>query len=75
MQHVLKVNPEDNVGVALTNLSAGQNVTLEEKTYHLPGAIAAKHKFALVELQPGDPVHMYGVLVGKAPSPSPGAVG
>lgn len=65
-QRVLKVHPGDNVGVALTKLSAGETVTLDDKAYHLPEAVDAKHKFALEAFAPGDPIYMYGVLVGKA---------
>lgn len=65
-QRVLKVHHADNVGVALTGLSAGEEVLLEDKSYTLAEAIPAKHKFALVPLEPGASVYMYGVLVGKA---------
>ncbi|TDW97612.1 UxaA family hydrolase [Dinghuibacter silviterrae] len=70
-QRVLKVHHDDNVGVALANLSAGENVELDGHTYRLPSAVPAKHKFATVDLQPGDPIYMYGVLVGKATEPIP----
>ena len=33
---------------------------------HLMDNIAAKHKFSLHSLNPGDNIYMYGVLVGKA---------
>ena len=66
MQRVLKVHPADNVGVALTNLAAGEAVELDGHTYTLPAAVPAKHKFSTMALEPGDPIHMYGVLVGKA---------
>jgi len=65
-QRVLKVHPRDNVGVALTALSKGETILLDDVSYPLAEAIPAKHKFATVALQPGDPVYMYGVLVGKA---------
>jgi len=65
-QRVLKVHPGDNVGVALTALSKGETILLDDVSYPLAEAIPAKHKFATVALQPGDPVYMYGVLVGKA---------
>lgn len=71
MQRVLKVHHADNVGVALTNLAAGETVELDGQTYTLPVAVPAKHKFSTVALEPGDPIHMYGVLVGKATQPIP----
>ena len=70
MQHkVLKVNANDNVIVALRNLEASESIAFEGENYVLPKAIAAKHKFVTHDLNVGDHVTMYGVLVGKATQP------
>jgi altronate hydrolase len=61
-----KVHPEDNVLVALVNLEEGETVAYNGLSYTLPARVPAKHKFVTVDLQPGDEVKMYGVLVGKA---------
>jgi altronate hydrolase len=67
MSHkVAKVHPDDNVLVALTNLEEGETVSFNGDSYTLPGRVPAKHKFVINELQPGDTITMYGVLVGKA---------
>ena len=66
MRSLLKVHPADNVIVALTNLTKGQEVTYEGETYSLQDNIPQKHKFVTQDLAAGDPVTMYGVLVGKA---------
>lgn len=66
---VLKVHPGDNVIVALRNLSAGEHIDFENDSYELPYAVEAKHKFVTEARQPGDPITMYGVLVGKATRP------
>ncbi|SIT02693.1 UxaA family hydrolase [Chryseobacterium gambrini] len=63
---VLKVNPNDNVIVALLDLSAGESVHLDGAEYTLVKDIKAKHKFAAVDFQEGDQIIMYGVIVGKA---------
>jgi altronate hydrolase len=63
---VLKVHPADNVIVALRNLSAGERIEFDNAVYDLPYAVGAKHKFVTEDRQPGDPITMYGVLVGKA---------
>lgn len=63
---ILQVNPQDNVLVALRNLPKGQEVTYNGHQYLLAEDIPAKHKFTTQALAPGDPVIMYGVLVGKA---------
>ena len=67
--NVLKVHPEDNALVALNDLASGTEVAFGGETYALPERVAAKHKFATQALEPGDPVIMYGVLVGKAVRP------
>ncbi|GAB3763548.1 UxaA family hydrolase [Spirosoma pomorum] len=66
---VLKVHPADNVIVALRDLAAGEQIEFENDTYELPYAVGAKHKFVTEDRQPGEPIIMYGVLVGKAMRP------
>jgi len=62
---VLQLNPRDNVLVALQNLHQGELLHFGFDSYLLASAVPAKHKFAIRDLAPGDPVVMYGVLVGK----------
>jgi altronate hydrolase len=70
MKHkVLKVNKHDNVIVALSNLPKGATVTFEGNDYVMQEDIPAKHKFYMQDMQPGDEVTMYGVLVGKIQLP------
>ena len=67
MNHrVTKIHPDDNVLVALTNLQKGEEVSYNGSAYTITESIPAKHKFVINDLQPGDPITMYGVLVGKA---------
>ncbi len=66
---VLKVNREDNVIVALTNLSKGETISFENNEYTLTEDIPAKHKFYMNDMHPGEEVTMYGVLVGKVQKP------
>ncbi len=68
-QQVLKVHPDDNVLVALTNLKKGEKVQYNGSEYELQDDIPAKHKFLTEDLAAGEPIHMYGVLVGKAQLP------
>lgn len=65
-QKILQVNPKDNVLVALDNLSKGETVNYNGNSYTLQEDIAAKHKFFMQDMQPGDEMIMYGVLVGRA---------
>lgn len=67
MNHIVtKVHPEDNVLVALANLEEGETITYNGTEFKLPGRVPAKHKFVTLDLEPGDEIKMYGVLVGKA---------
>lgn len=65
-QQVLKVHPDDNVLVALTDLYRGTTVIYDDTAYLLQDDIPAKHKFVTTALNTGDAVTMYGVLVGRA---------
>ena len=65
-QRVLKVHPNDNVIVALTNLAKNEIINFNGEAFQLQDNIAAKHKFAAKDFEPGDEIIMYGVLVGKA---------
>jgi altronate hydrolase len=68
---VLKVHPSDNVIVALTDLPKGHTVHFEGADYVLQHDVAQKHKFAAQDFAIGDPIYMYGILVGKAVEPIP----
>ncbi|AQG79892.1 UxaA family hydrolase [Spirosoma montaniterrae] len=69
MKTYLKLEPTDTVLVALQDLPAGTPIVSNGHSFTLPRSIPAKHKFVLHDLTPGDPVTMYGVLVGKATQP------
>src|SRR5436190_1441663 len=71
MNRILKVHPDDNVLVALSNLSAGESIKYNGSEIKLADNIPAKHKFVLNDLHSGDSIIMYGVLVGKAQSDIP----
>ncbi|UAY50606.1 UxaA family hydrolase [Ferruginibacter albus] len=66
---VIKVNADDNVIVALTDLQKGETVEYNGESFTLQTDVAAKHKFVTGDLKIGDEIHMYGVLVGKASEP------
>ncbi len=66
MQHALTINITDDAAVALTDLTKGSKVTVNEQEIELLNNITAKHKFALKNFSPEDEVHMYGVVVGIA---------
>ena len=70
MKHkITKVHPDDNVLVALSNLEEGEEVQYNGTAFQLPNRVPAKHKFVVADMQVGDEVKMYGVLVGKVHLP------
>jgi altronate hydrolase len=71
MHTYLHIHPTDNVLVALQNLPSGSIVQHAGRTINLPELVAAKHKFAVTDLQTGDPIVLYGLLVGKASAAIP----
>jgi altronate hydrolase len=64
-QSFLKIHPNDNVLVALRDLPSGMQVSFNGDMFELPADVAAKHKFFVQDMNAGDDVIMYGVLVGK----------
>lgn len=65
-KRLIKVNPKDNVAVALVNLSVGDVVDFDGDSIQIVSFTKAKHKIALQIFNPGDQIIMYGVLVGVA---------
>ncbi len=61
----LKVNPSDNVFVALTDLQKGEIV----EGITLKTDVPVKHKFAEYDFAEGDLIKMYGLTIGKASKP------
>ncbi|WP_179009002.1 UxaA family hydrolase [Winogradskyella forsetii] len=63
---LIKVNPSDNVAVALVNLKADEVVSFQNEDIRIVSDVKAKHKIALNKFEIGEEIMMYGVLVGKA---------
>src|ERR1041385_3037532 len=66
---VVKLDPRDNVLIALRDLRKDEEITFDGQRYLLPSDVPAKHKFVTETLTLGANVIMYGVLVGKAREP------
>ncbi len=65
---VLRMHPDDNVLVALTDLVKQEAILFEDEVYVLQNDIKSKHKFFTTDLAQGGEVIMYGVLVGRVQS-------
>jgi altronate hydrolase len=70
-EKILRIDPKDNVLVALTSLPAGEPTIFAGEQYIPPTDIPAKHKFAIRDLAVGEEVIMYGGVVGLIRQPIP----
>jgi altronate hydrolase len=61
----LKIHPSDNVFVALTDLKAGEQLSINGQSLSLGDSIPAKHKFSDKPLAIDEEIVMYGGIVGK----------
>jgi len=65
----MKLDERDNAVVALVTLEAGTVVRLGSSSIDLcmiAQTIPAKHKMALIDLNPGDLIYLYGMVVAEA---------
>lgn len=66
MQKILCINPNDDMLVALDDLTSGEVVQWEGESFLLCTDVAAKHKFARRNVAIDEILTLYGVPVGKA---------
>jgi altronate hydrolase len=66
---ILQLDSKDNVLIALADLHQGEQIEYAHTRYTLVSDIPSKHKFVTEDLAIGEPIIMYGVLVGKAIKP------
>lgn len=64
MKDYIKINPADNVAVAINPLASGATVTVDGETFELLSDIPAGHKFLLHDLAEGEDVIKYGYPIG-----------
>ncbi|MGR3806891.1 UxaA family hydrolase [Pasteurella testudinis] len=69
MKQLIKINPQDNVAVALQDLSAGQTLDCDGNPLEVKSAVARGHKIALQTIAVGDLVIKYGYPIGHATQP------
>ena len=66
MKDYIKINPADNVAVAISPLQAGTDVNVEGVAFTLKSDIPAGHKFALADIKENEDVIKYGFPIGHA---------
>jgi altronate hydrolase len=65
----IKIHPNDNVFVALTDLKAGEQLRINGSVIPLANDVPAKHKFVEHSVDIEGEIYMYGGVVGKATHP------
>lgn len=63
-RELIKINPKDNVAVALRNLISGESVSVAGQDYIVAEDIVFGHKMALEDMPKGTIVIKYGVPIG-----------
>jgi altronate hydrolase len=66
MNKFIKINPADNVAVAVEKLSAGERLTVDDDVIVLHDDVPAGHKIALRNFALNDNIIKYGLPVGHA---------
>jgi len=63
---VLRVSPQDNVGVVTTAIDAGESIMIAGQPVTLSRRIPTGHKIALAPVAAGEKVVKYGAAIGSA---------
>ena len=66
MTNILKINPADNVVVAIQPQSAGAVIEVDGKQITVLEDVPAGHKIAITDLAEGENVIKYGFPIGHA---------
>ena len=69
MQKILRIDPKDNLIVALRDLAQGDIIENDGQRIQLVTDVPAKHKFTREPVPVGGIVTLYGVPVGTAVAP------
>jgi altronate dehydratase small subunit len=69
-QSAIVVDKKDNVATALRQLEQGDSIRVEIDDYAVNVALSQTipfgHKFALKDIEPGEPIIKYGEVIGLA---------
>ena len=64
MKELIKINPKDNVVIALRDFKEGETITVDGKEIKLLNDIARGHKIALADMPEGTDIIKYGYPIG-----------
>jgi altronate hydrolase len=65
----IRLNPVDDVAIALAPLPAGRGVAVDGQRVRLTADVPAGHKFAMRPIDHGLPIRRYGQVIGVATAP------
>ncbi|HVW19371.1 MAG TPA: SAF domain-containing protein [Solirubrobacteraceae bacterium] len=65
----LRLDPADNVAVAVTALAPGERIAVGELTVEVRDPVAFGHKIALAAVEPGEAILKYHEVIGRAATP------
>ncbi len=65
-EFAVHLRPQDNVAVARKPIPSGTTFAFDGGTFTLAKGIGMGHKFAVVPIKEGDPIHKYGQVIGFA---------
>ena len=68
-QRAIRLDPVDDIAIALMRLPAGRTVTVEGARIQLTADVPVGHKFALRTIDHGMPIRRYGQIIGFATTP------
>ena len=63
---IIKINPSDNVAVALEPIEKGNKIELDGENIKARNRIPAGHKVAIKDIKENEPVIKYGCRIGFA---------
>jgi len=63
---LLRISANDNIGVAISTLEAGERVTIRGQSIVLAERVPIGHKLALACIAPGEKIVKYGLPIGSA---------
>ena len=66
---ILRLNPEDNVGVVTGEVAAGERLTFEGQEIRAADRLRMGHKLALVRIAEGETILKWGLPIGSATRP------
>jgi altronate hydrolase len=66
IQKIIKIHPHDDLLVALADVDYGETVQYNGEEFVAIDHVPAKHKMAARDFRKNDPLHLYGIVVGRA---------